>query len=160
MTRWSKLALITIALFCFSAPCGGARADEVLKYRLFLHSTFAQSQEVGDVDGHTVSLVRFSGLASFPDGTVGTAYFVGGLDYTKGAGPFSVYYNVTLNDGSVLWYKGTGTAAVDGTKTVFNGNVMVLGGKGLFEGAKGDGTYTGTRIGADLYADYTINIKK
>jgi hypothetical protein len=45
------------------------------------------------------------------------------------------------------------------------GNVTVLGGKGRFEGAKGDGTSTGTRltaltVGADLYLDYTINIKK
>jgi hypothetical protein len=164
MTRITKLALTTLAVLASGVP-GGAQADEVLKYRVFMHSTFAQTQEVGDVDGHTVSLVRFSGLASFPDGTVGTAYFVGGFDYTKGAGPFQVYYNVTLSDGSVLWYKGTGTAAVDGTKTVFNGNVMVLGGKGRFESAKGDGTYTGTRItpvsvGADLYADFTINIRK
>jgi hypothetical protein len=159
-----RTMLTAIALLCFSAS-GSARADETLKYRLFLHSTFAQSQEVGDVDGHTMSLVRFSGLASFPDGTVGTAYFVGGFDYIKGAGPFSVYYTLTLNDASVLWYKGTGTAAVDGTKTVFNGTVTVLGGKGRFEGAKGDGTYSGTRItpvsvGADLYADFTINLKK
>jgi hypothetical protein len=91
-------------------------------------------------------VVRFSGLASFPDGTVGTAYFVGAFDYTKGAGPFSVYYNVTLNDGSVLWYKATGTAAVEGTKTLFNGTVSVLGGKGRFEGAKGDGTINGARL--------------
>ena len=32
------------------------------------------------------SLVRFSGLASFPDGTVGAVYFTAATDYTKGAG--------------------------------------------------------------------------
>ena len=164
MTRRTKFVLTTMALLCFNAS-GSVRADETLKYRVFLHTTFAQSQEVGDVDGHTASLVRFSGLASFPDGTVGTADFVGGFDYTKGSGPFSVYYNVTLNDGSVLWYKATGTAAADGTKTLFNGTLSVLGGKGRFEGAKGDGTINGVRItplsvGADLYADFSINIKK
>jgi hypothetical protein len=70
-----------------------------------------------------------------------------------------------MKDGSVLWYKTAGTAAVEGTTTLFQGTATVLGGKGRFEGAKGDGTITGARIaplavGADLYLDLVINIKK
>ena len=43
--------------------------------------------------------------------------------------------------------------------------VTVLGGKGKYEGAKGDGTLTGARVvplalGADLYNDIVINTKK
>jgi hypothetical protein len=54
----------------------------------------------------------------------------------------------------------------DGTTTIFpEGPVSVLGGKGKFEGAKGDGTWSGTRLaplatGADLYVDFVINVKK
>ena len=141
-----------------------AAADETLKFRSILHATFVQSQDVGDVDGHTMSLTRYSGLTSFPDGTTGTGYFVATTDYIKGAGTFSVYNNLTLNDGSVLWYKGTGTT-MDGTSSRFQGTVTVLGGKGKYEGAKGDGTLTGARTvplaaGADLYNDIVINIKK
>jgi hypothetical protein len=164
MNRRSMLTLLTAALLCLGA-FSDARADETLKFRTITHTTFAQSQDIGDVEGHVASLVRFSGLASFPDGTVGAVYFTAATDYTKGAGTFSLYQNLTLDDGSVLWYKAAGTATVDGTKTHFVGTVTVLGGKGRFEGAKGDGSLTGTRynplvVGAQLVSDYTINITK
>jgi hypothetical protein len=163
MNRHSILTL-SVAALCLSA-FSTARADEVLKFRAIMHATSVQSQEIGDIDGHAALLSRFSGLASFPDGTVGTAYFVSTNDYTKGAGTFSVYNNLTTNDGSVLWYKTNGTATVNGTTTLFKGTVTVLGGKGRFEGAKGDGTVSGARLvplaaGADLYNDLVINVKK
>jgi hypothetical protein len=134
-TSWNRRSMLSVTAaglisFCAAAT---ARADETLKFRQFMHATSAQSLDVGDVDGHAMSLVRFTGLASFPDGSVGTAYFSAATDYTKGAGPFSVYQNLTLNDGSVLWYKTAGTATVDGTKTLFVGTITVLGGKGRFE---------------------------
>ena len=58
-----------------------------------------------------------------------------------------------------------GTAAVDGTKTVFKGTLNVLGGKGRYAGATGDGFFSGARTvplaaGADLYLDLTVNVKK
>jgi hypothetical protein len=101
----------------------------------------------------------------FPDGAVGTTYFVGSTDYTKGTGPYSAYHNVTLSDGSVLWFKWVGTTTAEGTISRVKGTVSVLGGKGRFENAKGDGTVNGTRLtplvaGADLYLDLVINVKK
>jgi hypothetical protein len=43
--------------------------------------------------------------------------------------------------------------------------IAPLGGKGRFEGAKGDGTVSGARLtplaaGAELYNDIAINLKK
>jgi hypothetical protein len=100
-----------------------------------------------------------------PDGTTGTGYFVGVGDYTKGAGPAFTYTNATFDDGSVLWFKQTQATKVEGTKSLLQGTVSVLGGKGKFEGARGEGTFTGARTvplaaGADLYFDYVINAKK
>jgi hypothetical protein len=160
-----RLLVISLVALLSLGVATSAQADETLKFRATMHATSAQSQDIGDVDGHAASLARFSGLASFPDGTVGTTYFIAATDYTKGAGTFSVYQNLTLKDGSVLWFKNTGTAAVEGTTSLFNGTVTVLGGKGRFEGAKGDGTITGARLvplatGADLYNDLVINVKK
>lgn len=65
----------------------------------------------------------------------------------------------------VLWLKSVGTGTVDGAITRFVGTLTVVGGKGRFEDAKGDGTLTGTRytplsVGADLVSDYTINLRK
>jgi hypothetical protein len=162
MQRNLSVSLAVALLLSLSA---GARADETLKFRATMHATSAQSQDIGDVDGHAASLARFSGLATFPDETVGTTYFIAATDYTNGAGTFSVYQNLTLKDGSILWFKNTGTATIEGTTTLFKGTVTVLGGKGRFEGAKGDGTITGARLvplatGADLYNDLVINVKK
>jgi hypothetical protein len=143
-----------------------ARADEVLKFRVFAHANAVQTQDVGDVDGHTMAVNRFSGLASFPDGSVDTINFTGTNDYTKGAGTNLTYWNLTLKDGSVLWYKLTGTAKIEGTTTIFpEAPISVLGGTRRFQGAKGDGTSTGARltplaVGAELYLDVVINVKK
>jgi hypothetical protein len=143
-----------------------ARADELLKFRLVTHATSVQAQDVGDVDGHALGVARQSGLALFPDGAVGTTYFTATNDFTKGAGTFLAYYNLTLKDGSVLWFKTNGTAKPDGTTTIFpEAPVSVLRGTGRFEGAKGDGTLSGLRVtplavGADLYVDVSINLKR
>ena len=164
MTRRSILTLATMALLCLGAS-SYAQADETLKFRAIVHATSVQSQDVGDVDGHTMSVGRFAGIASFPDGAVGTRYFIFVTDYIKGSGTFSTHNNLTLNDGSVLWYKGTGTTTTDGTTSRFQGTVTVLGGTGKYEGAKGDGTITGVRVpglatGVDRYDDLVINVKK
>jgi hypothetical protein len=141
------------------------QGDETLKFRMVTRVTSAQSLDIGDVDGHVASLARFSGLAFFSDGTVGTVYFTSIADYINGAGTFTLYPIVTFEDGSVLWLKSIGTGMVEGTKTHFVGTLTVVGGKARFDGAKGAGTLTGTRytplsIGADLVSDYTVNIKK
>jgi hypothetical protein len=142
-----------------------ARADETLKYRAVMHGVSVQPQEVGDVEGHALTLVRFSGITEFPDGTTGTGYFVGFADYTRGAGKGFTYTNLTLEDGSVLWFTQDQKTSVSGAKSIFEGTVTVIGGKGRFAGAKGDGTFTGARTvplaaGADLYFDYVINVRK
>lgn len=156
-------AMSAIALVGMTAL---AQADETLKFRMIAHAVSAQSQEVGDVDGHVLTLSRFSGLASMPDGSIGQIGFFGQSDYIKGAGTFYNYNNLTLSDGSVLWYKTDGgKATMEGTTAKFSGPIVILGGKGRFEGAKGDGTATGARptplqTGANLYLDVTLNIKK
>jgi hypothetical protein len=136
---------------------------ETLKVRLVTHVVSMHALEVGDVEGHTASLARFSGLAFYPDGAVGPVSFVSLADYTGGAGTFTLYPVLTYADGSELWLKSVGNGTLDGTTTHFVGTLTVVGGKGRFEGAKGDGTLTGTRyrslsVGADLVSDYTINL--
>jgi hypothetical protein len=165
MNRRSMLCLTTVGLISFCAG-GIARADEVLKFRLIAHITAVQTQEVGDVDGHTMSVGRYSGLATFPDESVGTTNFTFSTDYIKGAGMFTTYYNVTFKDGSTIWWKETAPAKPEGATTVFpNAPVNVLHGTGRFEGAKGGGTQSAVRVtplaaGAEVYADVILNLKK
>jgi hypothetical protein len=166
MNRSRMIALTAVALFCLGAA-SNARADETLKYRSFTHATNVQTIDVGDVDGHLLGVNHQSGIASFPDGSVATTYFTAVTDYTKGSGPVLVTYNnVTFEDGSVLWLKSVATAVADGTKTnITKGTLTVVGGKGKYAGASGDGTFNGVRLaplatGADLYLDFTVNVKK
>ena len=164
--KLSNLTFFAVALCAATVNWSIAKADEVLKFRVVMHATSIQSREVGDVDGHALGLAHYSGLASFGDGSVGSANFTATTDYVKGSGTYSVYYNVTLKDGSSLWYKSIGPAKLDGTTTIFpEASVSVLRGTGRFEGARGDGTSIGARltplaVGAELYADVVINVKK
>jgi hypothetical protein len=151
--------IIVILAAIFAMP---AKADETLKFRVVGHATSFQSQDVGDVDGHAFVVARLSGLASFPDGSVAAVSWAFQGDYIKGVGPALAYVSVTFGDGSVLRYKTTVSQKADGTSA---GPVSVLGGKGRFEGAKGDGTVSGARVGpvgtdANAYFDLVINIKK
>ena len=163
MSRRSTLTMIA-AGFIVLCTFGMANADEVVKFRFVGHATSSQTQEVGDADGHVLGVARWSGLA-FPDESVATIHWTVTFDYAKGVGPFSAYVNLTFKDGSVLRYKVNGSAKPDGTTSVFTGSIGVLGGNGRFEGAKGDGTMSGARIGppetgSDQYGDAIINLKK
>jgi hypothetical protein len=163
----SDVSAIAVILFSFVFTSNSmANADEVLKFRIVTHATSVQSLDVGDVDGHAQGLARQSGLAFFPDGSYATTYFTATNDFTKGAGTYLTYYNLTLRDGSVLWFTANGTAKPEGTTTIFpETRVSVLRGTGRFEGATGDGTLSGMRVtplavGADLFVDVNINLKK
>src|SRR5271156_1631585 len=112
MNRQSLLVTSLVTLLSLGVATA-AQADETLKFRATMQATSAQSQDIGDVDGHAASLARFTGLAAFPDGTVASTYFVASTDYIKGAGTFFVYQNLTLSDGSVLWFKNNGTATME-----------------------------------------------
>jgi hypothetical protein len=137
-----------------------AKADGTLKFRIVGHATSFQSQDVGDVEGHALILARLSGLASFPDGSAGPVNWTLTGDDIKGDGTWMTYVNVTLLDGSVLLYKATGSSKASGPIT---GSLIVLGGKGRFEGVKGDGSINGAHppeTGPNSYFDVIINIKK
>jgi hypothetical protein len=156
-----KAIIILLAALAFVGTVGAAQAED-LEFRAVVHVTSAQSQDVGDVEGHVLSLVRASGIASFQDGSTATTYFIAQTDYTKRAGTDTSYANLTFDDGSVLWYKTSGAATVDGNRTIFRGMITVIGGKGRFAGAKGEGGYTGARpgTGPDLFLDQMISVKK
>ena len=163
MKRYTVLALTTATLLSAGAN-SAARADETLKWRHVQHNTSFQSQDVGDVDSHSLSLYQLPGIAFFPDGSTGSTLVIGTSDLTNGSGILDGYYTLNFSDGSALWLKYSGTIKVEGTKSPRQGTATVLGGKGRYEGAKGDGTWKGdgTRIGLATisYVDNVINIKK
>jgi hypothetical protein len=166
MNRRSALTMMAVGVIGLCAS-NIARADEVLKFRMFLHATSIQSQEVGNVDGHALYVGHFTGLASFSDGSVGPGNLTSTADYIKGAGTVSGYFSVTPSKDSTLWIKVDGTAKPEGITTVFpEAPAIVVGGTGRFEGAKGDGKFLGglrltpLAAGADYWNEFVINVKK
>jgi hypothetical protein len=121
-----------------------AKADETVKWRHVQHVAAVQTQQVGDVNGHILSLTRLPGIAFFPDGSTGTSLVVGTSDVISGSGGTTHgYYTVNFADGSELWIEFTGTVKVGNPKVAHKGTAVVIGGKGRYAGAKGDGTYEG-----------------
>jgi hypothetical protein len=144
-----------------------AKADETLKWRHVHHYASNQSQQV-PANGHIVGVIRMPGIAFFPDGSIGTSLVIGTYDFVPNSGSTgSGYYTITFADGSELWLTYTGENKVmtpGGPATKAKGTAIVIGGKGRYAGAKGDGTYEGEATGGApdgiQYIDNVINIKK
>jgi hypothetical protein len=152
--------IIAIIAALFAMP---AKADEVVKWRHVHHYTSNQSQDVGN--GHVVGVIRMPGIAFFPDGTIGTSLVIGTYDAVPGSGSTGGgYYTVTFADGSELWLTYTGGNKIIAGKAVGKGTATVIGGKGRYAGAKGEGTYEGEGTGSALdfigYIENVINVKK
>ncbi len=154
-----------------------AKADETLRFRYIGHpASPVQRHEAGEVAGHVVGLFANKGTAIFPEGTTAPSviytheppsvgYWTGTFDYTNLNGPYVGYFTLTLRDNSVLWYKVTGKSEFGGKVFSSAGTVTVIGGKGRFEGAKGDGNVAQMLVespeaGGDTFGEAIINLKK
>jgi hypothetical protein len=152
-----------IILACALAGILGvpSKADETLKWRTVQHIGSIQTLPVDN--GHTLGLFRLPGIVFFPDGSTGVSIVFGTSDIANGSGPVSGYSTVTFNDGSELALTFTGQAGKGGA-------FIVIGGKGRFAGAKGEGTWDtnattvvakpGANTDSINYVDSVINIKK
>jgi hypothetical protein len=105
-----------------------AKADETLKWRQVQHVTSNQNQQVGDVDGHLLGVIRLPGIVFFPDGSTGTSLVIGTYDVVATGGPINGYYTVNFSDGSALRMKYTGTT-IYSPKNQQKGTAIVIGGK-------------------------------
>jgi hypothetical protein len=163
MKRYTVLALTSVMLLGVGAN-RSASADETLKWRHVQHNASVQSLNVGDVNGHSLFLYQLPGIAFFPDGSLGSTMVVGTSDLMNGSGTNSGYAILNFSDGSAAFMKYSGTNKIDGNRFPRQGTFTVVGGKGRYEGAKGDGTWEGdgTRSGPEaiIYIDNVVNIKK
>jgi len=94
-------------------------------------------------NGHILGVVRLPGIAFFSDGSIDTSLVVGTYDAVPGTGSTGGgYYSVTFADGSGLWLTYTGEQKViPPGRTVGKGTAIVIGGKGRYAEAKGEGTF-------------------
>jgi hypothetical protein len=157
-----KKLLLATTFFAIST---GAFAGETLKIKATIKATAWVTQPVADVEGHNLILTKFTGSATLPDGSEATVDFSTLADTHNGAGPLNpLYYGITMPDGSQLWLKAVLMAHPDGPNhSKFDGSLTVIGGKGKYANAQGDGTFLAERttapgVGAQATNDITINL--
>lgn len=89
---------------------------------------------------------------------------LGEVDYVNGSGSFAGFITFTFPDSSTLatrMTKGRAVAATDTTEAGFSSTLEVIDGTGRYLGAKGTGTFAGTRkdaLGGDVVCDVSLDL--
>jgi hypothetical protein len=167
-TMYRTILCAAAGAIIFAMP---AKADETLKFCVVQYVSSQQFQPIGDVPNHIQGLIRYPGIASFPDGSTAKTLTLNageGIAGPGGGGTVNGYENMIFGDGSELWWKYTGIYKIDSKGVLLlSGTLAVTSGKGRYAGAKGDGTYEGTQTAggheereALAVVDVVVNIKK
>lgn len=136
--------LITSALLAISTNAIHA-GDETFACKLYIAGSLSE-ETVTRVElknaGLSLDAKRQSGFCIFSDGKVAEKQWVDlGMAVGDGSSGSSMGYSVyTMDNGDSINTKFEGGWGASG----FNGLYTILGGTGKYEGAKGDGTITGT----------------
>jgi hypothetical protein len=115
--------------------------------------------DVGDVSGHTLALVRFSGLAFLDNGDVAEVTGTETLDRTGGKGTYQGYEVLTFEDGStvVSRFEGRNMPGENEEQVQFEGTFRYVDGTGRFAGIEGSGRHEGVnhvQSGVGGYYDF------
>jgi len=105
---------------------------------------------------------QLSGTAPSASGDIGVT-LLGNVEYTNGVGPFFGFMTLKFASLSTVGTRLTGKATKDSNGvTHFNAKMRVIGGNAALIGAKGTGSFTGTRrddLGGAVELDVTLKIR-
>ena len=141
------------------APTGSARE---VAFTTMLTSKDKRVAVVGPDDQIAYGWNDLFGTTTF-EGKPATVELKAGIWYVNGAGPFSGFITITLEDGASLAMNMVGEASVDPTTkaTSFAAGLTVIGGTGPYTNSSGAGSWTGSRegaIGGAVKFDGTISL--
>ena len=160
-----KLTLLLVLILAVVSPV--LSQSNSLKFDIKYEVTSNDFLLVADTTDHKMGKAEGTGSVMFSDGTQGVCnvYFI--YDYLDGNGDFIEYYDIKMNDGSLLTVQAKGQsigASKDGTAPLFTGAVTITGGSGKYEGVFGSGSVSGNRHqelvdGAKVKMSFNISIK-
>jgi len=154
--------MASVLAFCATASL--AQGKVKVKFRAFAVVTKMERFEVGDTEGHFVSILQNKGVTS--DGKF-VRYFTTRSDLIKGNGTLSGYGKyVEVKDGDAYFVQFDGpvstTKSPEGRlKITFKGTYSYAKGTGKYENIQGGGTFSGGYIGdgiisVDVEGEYSI----
>ena len=133
-------AIAAIAATVATAALGPTvrAAEQQLEFKLVTMPVEVKNYEVANFEGQNVVLLKARGVAYLKDGRIASKEFVHSGDIGKGSGPFFGYSTYTFEDGSTLSARYAGTQRAG---QPVHGDYTVVGGTGIFAGAKGTGSF-------------------
>jgi hypothetical protein len=155
---------VALATLTAAPALAGSGRDQVqvTKFHVTLTSQGTTLHQVGKSGEHTYGWNLLTGTGTSDSGDIAVE-LQGAVDYVNGEGTFTGF--VTLKFASLaevgFTMRGTTTKTSDGGSQ-FTAKLKVIEGTGAMIGAKGTGSWTGTRsgtLGSPVEADFTIRIR-
>lgn len=161
----SALLVGVTALFTGTilTACSDDAATPDLSVSVQLTSQNRYLHKVGVDEEKIYGWNQLTGTTQVGDETV-QVELLGEVDYVNGSGPFAGFVTFTFPDQSTLGVRMTGgkaVAATDTTEATFSSALEVVDGTGRYLGAKGKGTFDGTRkdaLGGDVFAEFALDL--
>jgi hypothetical protein len=141
---------------------GSERATQTTKFTVTLTSQQTVLEQVGNGGDITYGWNRLTGTASSASGDIGVT-LLGNVVYTNGEGPFFGFMTLKFASLSTvgLRLEGQATKGSDGV-TDLAAKMKVIGGNAALTGAKGTGSFTGSRrddLGGAVELQVTIKLR-
>jgi len=154
--------MASVLALCATASLAQEKVE--VKMRSYAVVTEMERFEVGDTEGHFISILQNKGVSS--DGKF-VRYFTTRSDLIKGNGTLSGYGQyVEVKDGDAIFLKFDGSVSTikspEGKlKITFKGPYSYTKGTGKYENLQGGGTFSGGYIGkgimyVDVEGEYSI----
>lgn len=158
--HWSVESFFVIAVLILAPVAQAQEKSETLEWRIITRTDKTAGVDVGDVEGHRLSVDQGSGIGIFANDEIVSFSYQMGTDSVKGGGAYNLYGVYTFEDGSTIRVTSKGTFGSYGVQAEAN----FVSGTGRFAGIKG--RYSVKPVGrrgsyfvSDAVGTYTLSPK-
>ena len=135
---------------------------QTIRFTVTLTSQQTVLEKLGAGGEITYGWNQLTGTAPSASGDIGVT-LLGNVEYTNGVGPFFGFMTLKFASLSTVGTRLTGTATKDSSGvTHFQAKMRIIGGSAALIGAKGTGSFTGTRrddLGGGVELDVTLKLR-
>jgi hypothetical protein len=141
---------------------GSTTSTQTTRFSVTLTSQQTVLEKLGGGGEITYGWNQLTGTAQSASGDIGVT-LLGNVEYTNGVGPFFGFMTLKFASLSTVGTRLTGNATKDSSGvTHFQAKMRIIGGSAALIGAKGTGSFTGTRrddLGGVVELDVTLKMR-